>query len=54
MKKWGKDGNMETLMKAGMLTLDQLIDDEDKFLTYAVLRDKYHPSDVTQRQYLQL
>lgn len=33
---------------------DQLIDDEDEFLTYVVLGDKYHLSDVTQCQYLQL
>lgn len=41
-------------MKAGLLTLDQLIDDKNNFLAYTVLRDKCHLPDVTQCQYLQL
>ena len=38
-------------MEVGILTLDQLIEDEDEFFAYPVLRDKYHLPDVTQWQY---
>lgn len=41
-------------MEAGILTLDQMIDDEDDFLAYSMLKGEYHLSYVTQCQYLQL
>lgn len=41
-------------MEVRILTLAQLTDEEDEFLTYVGLRDKYHLTDINQWQYLQL
>lgn len=38
----------------GILTLNQLLNDEDGFLSHSMLRDKYHLLDITQWQHLQL
>lgn len=39
-KFWGKDDNWKNWMEAGILTLSQLIDNEDEFLSYSASGDK--------------